>query len=323
MRASCSCRPSPVEVVGDRAHRLLRRRLAAEAGALQPGLGVEQVEVGLDDVGVRELEGVLDHRHQAAEARALAVEPQGLLGVLVDRLADAADRVRQHAELLQDAVVRDRAQLRGVLELRLRPPGVGLAQQRARAGRVEQVDVEEAEQRRVAGVVDDGLVELGDGGEELVDVGLGRVERVGLLAALAQRVLEDAGDGGERPDRVQEVDVAVAALEAALLPQGDAGRGEAAAALGGVVVAQPVGEARRVGAAADALAVGVEDDDLELGEAVRAQEVGELEPDALDRDRGGGLADVAAGVREAGLDADPAAAAQVVAPGRHLRAPRR
>ena len=60
-------------------------------------------------------------------------------------------------------------------------------------------------------------------------------------------------------------------------------------------------------AAADGFAVGVEHHQLDVREAAVAQHVGELEAQPLDRDRGHGLAEMTAGVGEAGLDAEPAA----------------
>ncbi len=130
-------------------------------------------------------------------------------------------------------------------------------------------------------------------------------------------MLEDPGRDRKRALRRQEVKVAVAALEAALLAELDAGGREAAMALRRVVVAQPVDEAARMGAAADALAVGVEDGQLELGQVVLGQHPRHAETDLLDQCRGCRLAHVPAGVREAGLDADPAAAADIVAVGRN------
>ena len=98
-------------------------------------------------------------RHQAAEARALAVEAVELRRVLGHRLPDAADRVGEDAQLLEDAVVRDGAELRGVLEVgRGLPASPCRFSEREPVG-IEQVDAVGAQQRRVAGVVDHGDVE--------------------------------------------------------------------------------------------------------------------------------------------------------------------
>ena len=89
--------------------------------------GIEQLDIGLEHRQVAEFESVLDHSHQAAKARRVLVQALEALGVLGDRLADAADRVGEKAELLQDGVVRDRAQLARMLEVDLARPVVVLA----------------------------------------------------------------------------------------------------------------------------------------------------------------------------------------------------
>jgi hypothetical protein len=120
---------------------------------------------------------------------------------------------------------------------------------------------------------------------------------------------------------VHEDEIAVAALKAALLGQANAGRRHDPPAFRGVVVEEAVAHAVGMGAPADALAVRVEDDELDLGEAVPDQEVGELQPQPLDGVRCRDLAEIAAGIGEAGLDAHPPAALEIGAVGRHLERP--
>ena len=96
----------------ERLQLLGARALAAARRAQQPEARIEHVDVGLEHGQIAVFEGVLDHRHQAPEAVRGLVQPLEALGVLGDRLADPADAVGEIAELLEDRVVRDRAQLR-------------------------------------------------------------------------------------------------------------------------------------------------------------------------------------------------------------------
>ena len=59
-------------------------------------------------------------------------------------------------------------------------------------------------------------------------------------------------------------------------------------------------------AAADALAVGVEQDHLDAGDAVVLQRLADLQPQPLDQVAGGELADIAAGIGIAELQRQPA-----------------
>ena len=70
-----------LELLGPHALAALRR-------AQQPEPGVEQIDVGLEHRQIAGLEGVLDHRHQAAETGRLLIELLEGLGDLGDRLAD-------------------------------------------------------------------------------------------------------------------------------------------------------------------------------------------------------------------------------------------
>ncbi len=65
-------------------------------------------------------------------------------------------------------------------------------------------------------------------------------------------------------------------------------------------------------AAADRFTVGVEEQELHAGKPARFPKPDQPQLEALDRERGGGLADVAARVGEAELDAEPTLRAHVV-----------
>ena len=123
--------------------------------------------------------------------------------------------------------------------------------------------------------------------------------------------------------RGAEQQVAVAALESGFLAHGDMGAGERLAAGGGGEVFQPVGQRARMGAAADAFAMGVEQHDLDLRQAVLGEEFGDLHAQAFDQVAGGKLADIAAGIGVAELQAEFAGGAQIGAPMRAAQGPRR
>ena len=186
-----------------------------------------------------------------------------------------------------------------------------LALQRARAAGKQQVGAERIQQRRVVRIVHHLLVEAADGDEELLDVVLfDAIERdrpARPRAGCVQHVFDDARDRGEGDLRRDEQRIAVAALEADLLLGADAGVLELAPAgrRGGIFQARA--EAFRMAAAADGFAVGVEHHQLDVGEAAIAQQVGQLQPQPFDRDRGHRLAEMPAGIGEAGLDAEPPA----------------
>src|SRR5689334_25142906 len=67
-------------------------------------------------------------------------------------------------------------------------------------------------------------------------------------------------------------------------------------------------------APADALAMGVEQDHLDLREIVAHQRVGNLQAQPLDQEAGGELADIAARVRVAELQREPPRLAKIGAP---------
>ena len=80
-------------------------------------------------------------------------------------------------------------------------------------------------------------------------------------------------------------------------------------------VAQASAQRAGVGAAAHAFAVGGEDQRLDARQVGLVHDVGEAEVQALVREPGRDLADEAAGIRIAGLHAQPAAPAHVIAVG--------
>ncbi len=175
-----------------------------------------------------------------------------------------------------------------------------------------------AEQGAVARILHDPLVEALDHREEFVDiVGLG-VERILLLGQRRQAVLQHAGDRGQGGRLGQEPQIAVAALEADLLLVHDAQGRELGARDRGIDIGQTVDEAAGVAAPADRFAVGVEDHQLDRAHALRRQRPADRASELLDRVGGRDLAEGAAGIGIAGLDAHPAMAAQIIPVARHL-----
>ena len=123
--------------------------------------------------------------------------------------------------------------------------------------------------------------------------------------------LDDDGRQRARRERlVGEKEIAVAALEARLVLDGHAVAEEAPARLAGEHVAQAPAQRARMRAAAHALAVRREDQRLDAREVRLVHDVGEAVLQPLVRKAGRDLADEAAGVRVAGLHAEPAAAAR-------------
>jgi len=163
------------------------------------------------------------HPQRAGEARAAQAQVGEGIRVRRRRAAETVQRIRQPAELVEDRVVRDGPQLGGMGDPRRPAHAIGLPRRRARSGAVQQPRPEGAEQRGIAGVLHQLRDLAADGGEEIgAEIGLG-IDRVGLGGRRGEGVLGDARDrrGGEL--RRAEQQVAVAALEARLLPQPEAG----------------------------------------------------------------------------------------------------
>jgi hypothetical protein len=82
------------QMLGDAAQLPRSLGVARLIGAAQPLAGIEQVDIGFERVKLGELQRPLDHAEEAAQARRGLVDPLEPLGVLHDRLADAANRIR-------------------------------------------------------------------------------------------------------------------------------------------------------------------------------------------------------------------------------------
>ena len=291
------------EPVGETAIGLGSRRLFLVGGALQPEARIDEIDIGADRVRIASRRGALRERDQAPKAGRGAVERDERLGLGARRDAQPAQRVGEKTELLQNAVVGDRAELGGVGQLDA-GRAVGLAAERARAGRVEEVGPEDVDQRRIVRIVHDPLIEAADHMEEpfhILAVGIVGIAR--RFLGRLQGEVEDAGKGGIGDRGRGPVEVAVAALEAYLVLEFDCR---------GVVgtpgrrrdgVGQPFGKARRMGAPADRFPVGIEDHDLETGKALAPEDGDEPHLQLLDRDARRGLAEMPARVGIAGLDA--------------------
>ena len=286
-------------------------RLAAPGGAQRPEARIEGDGVGDDGVEARDLLSACNHLDEDAQARGALGQLHETLALRADGGAEARDHVRHVAELLQDGVVGDRAHAGGIAAV---ARVLALALHGTRAALEQEVCPEGAEQRPVAGMGEEVLLVGAQAELEVereIDVG---IERVLALA----RVLAGHDDGRERAGRelpVAEEQVAVAALEARLVLHGECVAEEAPACLAREDVAQAAAQRAGVGAAAHALAVGGEDERLDARQVGLVHDVGEAEVQALVREPGRDLADEAAGIRIAGLHAQPSAPAHVVAVG--------
>ena len=118
-------------------------------------------------------------------------------------------------------------------------------------------------------------------------------------------LLRDAGDRRQRQFRRAEQQIAVAALERGFLAHAETRAVQRLARRGRRQVFQPIGQRTGMRAAADALAVRVEQDDLDAGDAVRRQRLADLQAQPLDQIARGELADIAAGIRVAELQRQP------------------
>ena len=101
----------------DEAQFLAADRIARVARTREPHAGIEALEIGAEHVGVAHPRRGFDHRHHLPEARRLGQHEAEAFGVLTRRAADAVDRVREEAHLLEDRIVGDRADLRGMRDL--------------------------------------------------------------------------------------------------------------------------------------------------------------------------------------------------------------
>ena len=216
--------------------------------------------------------------------------------------ADALQRVRAPAELLQDGVVRDRAQFARMPDTRRSHHAIRLPRCGPRSGHIDQRRTERAEQRGIARVVDQRLHAGAHGGEEVGgEVGIG-VDRI--LDRTRRRMvglLRDAGDRRQRQFRRAEQQIAVAALERGLLAHAEPGAVQRLTRRGWRQVFQPIGQRTGMRAAPHALAVRVEQDHLDVRDTVIRQRLADLQPQPLDQVTRGKLADISAGIRIAEL----------------------
>jgi hypothetical protein len=110
----------------------------------------------------------------------------------------------------------------------------------------------------------------------------------------------------ERGTLRREPEIPLAALEAHLVLVRRREIVQVPAHFARMRVEEPVLEAARMRAAADRFAVRVEEQELHALKPARLPQTDQPQLEALDRERGGGLADVAPRVREPELHAEPA-----------------
>ena len=160
--------------------------VARVRGAVEPGAGIERRDHRAQhvDIGMRQRVLTPDPSRDGTGGCSRRRSANSL-GMARRGGADALQRVRAPAELLQDGVVGDGAQFARMADARRAHHAVGLPRRRARAGLVEQRRAEGAEQRGIAGVIDQRLHAGADGGEEVGgEVGIG-----------VDRILDRAGRG--------------------------------------------------------------------------------------------------------------------------------
>ncbi len=162
--------------------------------------------------------------------------------------AEPMQRVRAPAELLQDRVVGDRSQLARMPHARRGTHRIADARGGPRAGGVEQVRPECPEQRAVSRVLHQSLHAGPDRGKEIGGEIRLRIHRVfDRPGGRMERVLGDPRHCRQGEFRCAEREIAVAALECALLAHEQRGATERLAAGGWREVLEPVGKRCRDG----------------------------------------------------------------------------
>src|SRR6202167_3515713 len=161
-----------------------------------------------------------------------------------------------------------------MLDLRLAAPFFRLTLDRPRAGPIEKVGAEQAEQRRVVRIVNQAAELLLHGRKEFRRVVRRRVNRiVAGLVAHVEREAENLPHARRRGGGRQEQQVAVAALETYFLLAPHAAPLELRAAVGRRRVAQAIRERQRMSAAADRFAMRVEHDRFQLAQSVALKQL--------------------------------------------------
>ena len=123
----------------------------------------------------------------------------------------------------------------------------------------------------------------------------------------------DARDRGEREFRCAEQHEPVTALEGGLLAYFQSGLAQRLARRGRRQILKAIRQRAGMRTAADAFAMGVEQNDLDASDAVVFQGLRNLQPQPLDQIAGGELSDVAARVGIAELQRQLARGLQIVA----------
>ena len=188
---------------------------------------VEQLAVGGDRLDAGKRVGGAHQADQLAPPLALAQQPGKLLVIARRGAADARQHVHRIAQLLQNRVVRDRADLpQAHLAFR---GNVGLAARDAAAGGIEQAQPECGDRAGVCAAVEMRPLVLLDRAIEIeAEVGPA-IERIGrgFGIGFGRAELGKAGEGGESQLGRREEQIAVTALEADFGLERDPGAHEA------------------------------------------------------------------------------------------------
>src|SRR5690242_7290726 len=203
--------------------------LRTAIGPARPEGGIEYLAVGGNRLDAGERFGAAYEVDELTPARAFAEQRGNVLVITLGRGAETGDHVHRVAELLQDCVGRDSADLS---QRHVPFAGkVALPARNAAAGRIEQTKAEGGHRASICAALEVRDLVVADGPVEIEAQVGATIERVGRCIDVGL-VRVQGGDPAERGQRQLgrvEKQVAVAALEADFGLQADAGPREAPA----------------------------------------------------------------------------------------------
>ena len=188
--------------------------------------------------------------------------------ILFDRLPHAADAVREQPKLLEDGIMRDGAKLADLGAL-ARVQRIALAARRPASGFIEQIGAIGADEKPVIRIVDQAGLKLFHRGHEFRDrvAILHRVVEVAVRDRfVGHRPFQNASERGECGILALKEQVTVTALEAGFLFERDPASRDEGHQVRRRDIVEPRLEAVGMTAAADRIAVRVEEDHLHVGQ---------------------------------------------------------
>ena len=281
--------------------------LVAAIGTAGPIGAVEQLAIGRHGLDGGKGIGGAHQPHHLPPAIAGAQQFRQFLDIAIGCRAKAGDDVHRIAQLLQDGIVGNGANLaqgHGAVGGK-----VALAAALAAAGVVQQAEPEGGEGAAVGAAGQMILLHPSDGAIEIEGQVCAAIEGIGrrIGVGFGWGCFGKAGEGGQCQLWRAEKQIAIAALKTHLRFQPQASPHKASPRPGAERPGQPVGKGGGMRAAPHALAMGVEDEGGQIAQIVGHHRFGQTALQPFDGKGGGDLTDKAPGIGKAGLDADPPA----------------